>query len=163
MQEYSDGRGTITVGYRLGRDERFEVDGEPLGDVAVLSASQDAVVLVAGGVRRVFEVDRIGDVAYVDTHGFGVVLMEVPRFPDADGDVAAGSLLAPMPGRVVRVEVNPGDAVVAGQVLVVIEAMKMEHRIVAAVDGTVGEVAVEAGQMVDEGQTLVVLDEGDAE
>jgi propionyl-CoA carboxylase alpha chain len=59
------------------------------------------------------------------------------------------------------VEVAEGDAVVAGQVLLVLEAMKMEHPVTAPVSGTVREVAVAAGQQVDGGQVLAVVDQGD--
>jgi propionyl-CoA carboxylase alpha chain len=67
-----------------------------------------------------------------------------------------------MPGTVVRVEVNVGDRVAKGQVLVVIEAMKMEHRIAAPADGVVAEVRVGAGDSVDNNQVLVVLSEGES-
>jgi acetyl/propionyl-CoA carboxylase alpha subunit len=156
---YADGDDVLTVGYRLGRDAAFEVGGERIEGVNVLAASGSEVVLAVGGVRRVFEVNQVDDAVYVETFGYRVVLHEVPRFPDLDSHVAAGSLLAPMPGTVVRVECAVGDAVGAGQVLVVIEAMKMEHRIVAPVDGVVSEVDVIDGQAVDGGQVLVVLAE----
>jgi propionyl-CoA carboxylase alpha chain len=58
----------------------------------------------------------------------------------------------------VRVEVEQGDGVVAGQLLLVLEAMKMEHPVTSPVDGTVTEVAVAAGQQVDGGQVLVVVE-----
>jgi propionyl-CoA carboxylase alpha chain len=63
-----------------------------------------------------------------------------------------------MPGTVVRVDTAPGAAVTAGQVLVVLEAMKMEHAVRAASDGTVAQVGVEAGQQVDSGALLVVVE-----
>jgi biotin carboxyl carrier protein len=58
---------------------------------------------------------------------------------------------------VVRVEVAPGEVVTAGQVLVVLEAMKMEHSVRSPHDGTVAEVRVSAGQAVDSGTVLAVL------
>jgi acetyl/propionyl-CoA carboxylase alpha subunit len=160
---YRNGDSDVAVGYRLGRDQRFEVDGVALADVHVLSATASEVVLAVGGVRRVFEVNHVADAVYVETFGYRVVLAEVARFPDLDSHVAAGSLLAPMPGTVVRVEVSVGDRVEKGQVLVVIEAMKMEHRISAPMNGVVGEVDVNPGDTVDNGQVLVVVAEEESE
>ncbi len=82
----------------------------------------------------------------------------IPRFVEPGHDLAAGSLVAPMPGSVVRVEVEPGDEVVAGALLVVLEAMKMEHPVTAPTAGTVTEVDVAAGDQVDSGQVLVVIE-----
>jgi biotin carboxyl carrier protein len=65
---------------------------------------------------------------------------------------------APMPGKVVRVLVTPGEAVKARQGLVVVEAMKMENELRAARDGTVREVLVTEGQSVEAGTALVVVD-----
>jgi biotin carboxyl carrier protein len=64
---------------------------------------------------------------------------------------------APMPGKVVRVLVKPGDAVHARQPLVVVEAMKMENELRASRDGTIAELRAEAGQSVDAGTVLVVV------
>ncbi len=69
-----------------------------------------------------------------------------------------GVVMAPMTGRVVRVEVNVGDTVEEGQVLLVIEAMKMENEVAAPVAGRVKEVLVQAGARVSEGDPLVVLE-----
>jgi biotin carboxyl carrier protein len=70
----------------------------------------------------------------------------------------ARSLIAPMPGMVMRVEVQEGDHVRAGQGLVVVEAMKMENELKAPADGIVARVAVAAGQKVEKGATLVVME-----
>ena len=78
---------------------------------------------------------------------------------------AEGSALAPMPGGVVRVAVAVGDTVEAGQLLVVLEAMKMEHAVHAAAAGTVTEVDVAEGDQVETGRVLVVVEpdaDGDA-
>ena len=83
----------------------------------------------------------------------------LPRHPDPAPRVAAGSLVAPMPGTVLRVLVGPGDDVAAGQPLVVVEAMKMEHQIVAPAAGTVAEVLVAVGDQVDTGQALLRLED----
>jgi len=63
-----------------------------------------------------------------------------------------------MPGSILRVAVGVGDVVVAGQPLLSMEAMKMEHQVVSPVAGVVAEVLVEAGQQVDSGQPLVRIE-----
>jgi propionyl-CoA carboxylase alpha chain len=91
----------------------------------------------------------------------------VPRFV-APGAAAAtsGGLAAPMPGIVLDVRCAPGDVVDAGQTLVVLEAMKMEHHVRAPAGGVVAEVRVAKGEHVQNGAVLLVLDpvgEGEGE
>jgi biotin carboxyl carrier protein len=99
----------------------------------------------------------------VDGPDGSVALAEVPRFADPNAFAAAGSLLAPMPGGVVRVLAEAGAEVSAGQPLVVLEAMKMEHTVAAPVDGVVSEIHVAQGDQVDTGQVLAVVEEVAAE
>ncbi len=77
--------------------------------------------------------------------------------PAAAVTAAGESVNAPMPGTVLRVEVTQGAAVKAGQLLVVLEAMKMENEILAPKDGTVAQVVVQKGSTVETGSPLVVL------
>ena len=157
------------VTYRFGRDgPRAEVDGTDLGDV-VLHATRPApappglvrmlVDLEAGGVRRVIDVTQAGGTFYVDSVLGHSVVTEADRFPDPAAAAQAGSLLAPMPGTVVRVEAAVGDHVKAGAVILAIEAMKMEHAIRAPVPGIVTELPVSVGTQVDSGSVLAVLEE----
>ena len=68
------------------------------------------------------------------------------------------TIVAPMPGLVVRVEVELGQVVRAGQGLVIVEAMKMENELKAPADGTIARIEVQAGQTVEKGATLIVLE-----
>jgi 3-methylcrotonyl-CoA carboxylase alpha subunit len=77
-----------------------------------------------------------------------------------EGAVEGGQLTAPMPGKVLSFAVQPGDAVKKGQVLAVLEAMKMEHTIAAPADGVVGELLYAPGDQVAEGAALLSLSEG---
>ena len=155
---YDSNVGELRVGYALGRAPRFEVNGEALSGVAALSVAPDHVVLLVDGVRRSLAVHLVDDVAYVDSPRGALALHEQPRFPRSIEKAAAGSLVAPMPGTVVSVEVQTGDEVVAGQLLAVIEAMKMEHQITAPVAGRVTAVLVEVRQAVDAGAVMVVVE-----
>ncbi|MEI2699962.1 MAG: acetyl-CoA carboxylase biotin carboxyl carrier protein subunit [Microthrixaceae bacterium] len=91
-----------------------------------------------------------------------VSLTRRARFVDPADQVAAGSLLAPMPGSVVEVRAAVGDTVAEGQTLVVMEAMKMQHAIDAPAAGVVAELAATVGSQVEAGAVLaVVRAEGD--
>ena len=81
-----------------------------------------------------------------------------PAAPAAPAVTAAGETVsAPMPGAILRVEVSQGQAVKSGQLLLVMEAMKMENEILAPRDGTVAQVLVQKGTAVDTGAPLLVL------
>jgi acyl-CoA carboxylase subunit alpha len=145
----------VEVRYRFGRSGvRVAVDGQPLPAVVVHRAGPDEVDLSTGGIRRRVGVHRVGAADYVDSPLGFCELVEVERF-GAPGTLAEpGSLQAPMPGTVVRVAVTPGEQVAVGAVVVVIEAMKMEHAIRSPQAGVVAAVAVSAGQVVDTGAEL---------
>ncbi len=153
------GEQTLDVAYAFRRSGlELAVNGEPL-PVRLVRAAPDAVALEVGGVRRVYTVHRVDGWSYVDGPDGSAALAEVPRFADPNAAAHAGSLLAPMPGGVVRVLAAQGDTVSAGQSLVVLEAMKMEHTVTAPVDGVVAEIAVAPGDQVDTGQVLAVVNE----
>jgi propionyl-CoA carboxylase alpha chain len=140
------------VRYRAGRVEGNE-------QLTVVSATPDEVVLNLGGVRRTFSVARYPGLVCVDSPLGPVALTPVERFPDPASQVAPGSLLAPMPGTVIRVAAAQGDHVTHGQPLLWLEAMKMEHRINAPSDGIVTELPVAAGDQVEVGRVLAVVKE----
>jgi acetyl/propionyl-CoA carboxylase alpha subunit len=154
----------IAVRYRFaGQAVEAEVDGQPVPGLVLRSAAPDRVVADVGGIRREIAVHRDGDVFFVDSGLGATTLTELPRFPDPASAALPGSLLAPMPGTVVRVGAEPGARVSAGTPVVVLEAMKMEHSVCAPHDGTVAEIGVAVGQAVDVGTVLAVVDSGDAE
>ncbi|MBV9291265.1 MAG: biotin/lipoyl-binding protein, partial [Frankiales bacterium] len=159
----------MRVGYRLDRAGAVEltVDDAAL-DVVLHSAVWGAeragavgevVDATVDGVRRRFTVAVSTSTIDVDSPLGSSSYAVVPRFPDLAADVAAGSLVAPMPGSVVRVLVEKGAQVSAGDPLVVLEAMKMEHTVAAVTAGMVTEVPVNAGQQVEAGAVLVVVEE----
>ncbi len=159
--EYSGASGRIAVGYRFDRlGCQVELDGAARPDVEVVRTAPDAVTLAVGGVGRRYRVERVGAVSYVDGPDGASALEEIERFPLPGSQLSAGSLVAPLPGTVVKVHVGVGDEVETGDTLVAIEAMKMEHEVHAPVSGKVAEVHVSAGDQVEAGRLLVVVDEG---
>ncbi|MFV9633159.1 acetyl/propionyl/methylcrotonyl-CoA carboxylase subunit alpha [Mycobacterium neumannii] len=149
IKRYADTGGTEhDVRYRFTRSGLELPDHN---DVSLLSASPTRIVLTVAGVDRPFEVARYGQDVFVDSPSGPVHLTTRPRFGDPDDALAHGSLLAPMPGSVLRVGAVAGDTVTAGQPLVWLEAMKMEHTVTAPSDGVLAELNVEPGQQVDVG------------
>ncbi|GAB2639755.1 acetyl/propionyl/methylcrotonyl-CoA carboxylase subunit alpha [Kribbella swartbergensis] len=153
-KSYRAGDVVHEVAYRLTRDG-LVVDG----NIQLVEHHPDRVVLEIDGVRRAFEVATYDGLVCVDSSLGSVELTPVERFADPASQVAAGSLLAPMPGTVIRVGVQVGDQVEQGQPLLWLEAMKMEHTISAPADGVVSELRVEAGQQVEVGAVLAVVGE----
>ncbi|ALG06138.1 biotin carboxylase N-terminal domain-containing protein [Kibdelosporangium phytohabitans] len=151
---YSTASGEVEVSYRHTRAGLI-ADAHP--GLRSLSAEPGEVVLEVDGVRRAFRVAVYPDVVCVDSSLGPVALTPVPRFTDPSEQTAPGSLLAPMPGTVVRVAVSEGDQVEQGQSLLWLEAMKMEHKIIAPASGTLTSLPVTAGQQVDLGAVLAVV------
>ncbi len=137
--------------------DSMQVSFKMLGD-----EDPDAVVLRIAGVRRRFAVHVGRDAVWVGGERGRIALVEPPRFPDPQAQAATGSLDAPLPGTVLRVDVADGDVVAAGQRLLTLEAMKMEHELVAPRAGTVSGLAVAVGDAVEGGRTLLVIEEDEA-
>ncbi len=144
------------VEYRFGRT------GLTLSDdsaVHLVSASAHEVVLGDDhGVARSFAVARHGQSVYVDSAQGPVHLVAQPRFPEPGSAVEKGSLVAPMPGNVIRLGAAVGDTVTAGEPLIWLEAMKMEHTITAPTDGVLAELNVDTGHQVEVGAVLARVD-----
>ncbi|MEU6542901.1 biotin carboxylase N-terminal domain-containing protein [Streptomyces sp. NPDC046859] len=149
VKRYAVGDEEHEVRYRHTRTG-LEADG-----VRVLHADAHRVVLEADGVQHTFQVARYGDEVHVN----GTRLTALPRFPDPTAQLAPGSLVAPMPGTVVRVAdgLAEGSAVEAGQPLLWLEAMKMEHRITAPSAGTLTALHAAPGDQVSVGALLAVV------
>jgi acetyl/propionyl-CoA carboxylase alpha subunit len=156
---FTAGDENIDVRYQFEFGALTATVGDRRPQVRILSASASLVDAEIDGVRRRYRVTRSGDTHFVDSALGSTTLLEVERFPDPSALAEAGSLLAPMPGAVVRIEVIEGTQVRAGTPIVVLEAMKMEHTIRAPADGVVSVISVSTGQQVDSGQVLAVVQE----
>ncbi|MET8349567.1 biotin carboxylase N-terminal domain-containing protein [Micromonospora sp. NPDC005206] len=162
--------GEIEVRYRLDRTgglAEWSADPDPdpgaaepsAADpaVALIEATPGRVVLDVDGVRCAYRVHRVGSAVFVDGPDGPASLAELPRFPLPTAELAAGSLLAPLPGAVTRVHVQVGQRVTAGDPLLTLEAMKLEHPVLAPTDGVVAELPVPAGGQVRTGAVLAVV------
>jgi len=149
----------LTVEYLCQRDGSFAcvLDGTP-ATARVHSLRDDRIDLELNGARRVLAVTSSGNRSWVQGSSGEVQLVALPRFPEVEVDAVAGGYAAPMPGKVVSVHVTAGETVTRGKLLLVMEAMKMEHRITCVEDeGTVSEVRVAQGEQVAAGDVLVVV------
>jgi acetyl/propionyl-CoA carboxylase alpha subunit len=149
--EFHAGPDTIVV--ELDHHGPVSVDGRRI-DGHATAADDGTVVVDLDGLRRRVSVHRHGDRIWMNDARWQTELVEVERYVEGSLTVGAGGPMAPLPGSVVSVEVEVGDDVAIGDVLVVIEAMKMEHRIVADVAGIVAELTVAVGDRVDAHQVV---------
>ena len=117
------------------------------------------VEVVADKAMCVAEYEAIAPAAAPVAAPAAAPVAAAPAAPAAGGMTVTGgeSVKAPMPGNILRVAVKAGDSVKEGQLLCVLEAMKMENEIVAPRDGSVAQVVVSKGAVVDTGAPLVVL------
>jgi 3-methylcrotonyl-CoA carboxylase alpha subunit len=132
-----------------------------IGDAAVpLSFSRGAggIALQYADQRLTVQVERLGELAHVFApHGATQITVLDALAHAGEAQTEGGRLTAPMPGKVVSFAVKAGDTVTRGQVLAVMEAMKMEHTIAAPAAGVVAELLFAPGDQVSEGAELLKL------
>jgi len=160
--EFHAGDDLLRVGYIAREPGAFDVQIEGAMEMTrALVSHYDATGLVVelGGVRRRFRVAGSGDRVFVHGPGGTTELTRVPRFQLSRAEELAGGCMAPMTGIIRKVNVAVGDKVAEGTVLLVLEAMKMEHQLVTHACGIVREVRVEVGQMVDPDDVLVIVED----
>jgi acetyl-CoA/propionyl-CoA carboxylase biotin carboxyl carrier protein len=141
--------------------DEVRVGGGRPRDAHAELAAPDRLAMTLGGVRRVWAIAHDGDVTRLGLDGRAWGFAEEAIELRAGAGDAGGSLSAPMPGSVLVVRARAGDRVAAGDVLVVLESMKMELQVVAPAAGTVERVAVAAGERVASGQLLVEIGVGE--
>ena len=143
------------VQYRARRGGSFTVNGDR--HALVHRWSPEDLDVEVDGLRRTIRVTAAGDRIHLTTAGTTTTFGLVPRFPVPELEAPTGGLLAPMPGRILDVRTTVGDMVAAGQTLLVLEAMKMEHHMTAPFNGTVTEVHVATDDQVENGAVLMVV------
>jgi propionyl-CoA carboxylase alpha chain len=151
------GERPLDVRYQRTRDGRFDLGN---GSSAKVHAwSNESIDAEIDGQRAHVRVTQYEGHLYVQSLRGTVDFVVVPRFEVRRRDATPGGLNAPMPGVVLEVRVVAGQQVEAGETLVIMEAMKMEHVISAPNAGTVRDVLVAQGQQVDSGAELLSVDE----
>jgi propionyl-CoA carboxylase alpha chain len=151
VRSEAEPRNHIVVSYSAGLVQH-DLDG-----VTVIGATPTQVTLDDGGVFETYAV-AVGHEVDVDGPQGSITLVPVPVFVDPADVIAEGSLLAPMPAAVISVAVNEGQQVSKGDIIVVLEAMKMQHTITAPYEGVVTQLSATAGAQVESGAVLAVIE-----
>ena len=128
------------------------------GEAKILVRSENELLLEVGGhqLRAAYHLTR--ETLELLVRGKRILFQRLAPDAPKEDEGAVGDIAAPMTGRVVSVECSAGDEVLAGATLVVLEAMKMEHRLAAPAPARVCEVLIEVGQQVDIAELLVTLE-----
>ncbi|HEY0606970.1 MAG TPA: acetyl-CoA carboxylase biotin carboxylase subunit [Herpetosiphonaceae bacterium] len=167
VYRFGEQQHVMLAAQRGDRTWRLAVDGTAR-EVTVVAARDHALTLAFDNTQSRLHVAPVDDAVLVGWRGRSYRLQKVQALSvDALSSIQSGvaghtSLEAPMPGTIIKVLVKAGDHVTANQPLLVMEAMKMEHTIVAPYAGVVGEVPFAAGQLVSGGATLIELDAEEA-
>ena len=127
-------------------------------EVRLLRRTHDEVAVEVDGHRHIVKVILDGDLAHTSSSAGAITWSAAPAFELHDFEEGGSGPVCPLPGTVIAVSVSAGDEVSDGDVLMVVEAMKMEHKITATTDAKVAEVLFSVGDRVDQGDLLVALE-----
>ena len=141
--------------YKQKRDQKFLFSNNK--EAFIYSSDEDGIDMIFNGKRHYSRVTVSKNNILVHMPFGDVMLQFKPRFKMPGTEVTIGGLIAPMPGKVIDVKVKKGKKVKAGDTLVILEAMKMEHSIKASEDGTVSELLISVNDQVENGALLMVV------
>ena len=141
--------------YKQKRDQKFLFSNNK--EAFIYSSDEDGIDMIFDGKRHYSRVTVSKNNILVHMPFGDVMLQLKPRFKMPGTEVTIGGLIAPMPGKVIDVKVKKGKKVKAGDTLVILEAMKMEHSIKASEDGTVSELLISLNDQVENGALLMVV------
>jgi 3-methylcrotonyl-CoA carboxylase alpha subunit len=141
---------------KVARDRVSEIQVQ----AELLAVEGEHIRVALDGVQRNFLITVVGEDFYVHSALGAGAFRKLPRYPEHQTAADAGSANSPMPGVVLKVLVEAGQAVTRGEALLILEAMKMEHTLRAAVDGLVEAILVKPGEVVAPGQVLINVKAG---
>ena len=145
----------LKIKYKPLRDGNFiSEDNE---NIRIFKWSHDFIDVEISNVRYRSKISLEDDLLLVHTNKGDLLFNILPKFNIALEEVIKGGLVAPMPGKVVEIKVKKGSNIKKGDTLVILEAMKMEHKVLAPDNGKVKEVLIKENEQVENGATLVVL------
>jgi len=146
----------MTVTYQSKRDGTFDVNE---GSVAkILSWKESGIDIEIDGQRFFAKVTQDDDMVVVHMPWGDAVLEVLPRFTLPGSEEESGGLIAPMPGKVIDLKVKVGSKVKKGDILVILEAMKMEHQVKASEDGKVSKLLIRKDDQLENGALLMIVD-----
>ena len=119
---------------------------------------EDFIDVEISNVRYRSKITMDDDLLLIQTHKGNLLFKILPKFNINQEEAIKGGLTAPMPGKVVEIKIKKGSNIKKGDTLVILEAMKMEHKVLAPDNGKIKEVLIKENDQVENGQTLVVLD-----
>ena len=127
-------------------------------NIRIFDWSMDFIDVEISNTRYRSKISIEDDLLLVHTYKGNLLFKILPKFNIAQEEVIKGGLIAPMPGKVVEIKVKKGSSIKKGDTLVILEAMKMEHKVLAPDNGKIKEVLIKENEQVENGTTLVVLD-----
>ena len=152
------GDNVLDISWRATGSEAFAIScGDWQASVQLVSFERGRVCVSIDAIQRTFRIAEAGDQFFVQSHSSSLVVTRFPRYPHTRAASEHESAYAPMPGQVLKVLVEVGQQVSAGDALVILEAMKMEQTLRAATDGVVEAVLVKQGDVVAPGDRLVEI------
>ena len=145
----------IKVEYQLQRDGSFKFANDK---TALIYEMDESGIDCVFDTKRHYAKVTMNDSDILVHMPYGDVMLSIkPKFVIPGQEITAGGLIAPMPGKVIDIKVDKGKKVKAGDTLVILEAMKMEHSIKASEDGTVSELLISVNDQVENGALLMVV------
>ncbi len=149
-------------------DQEYRVKYKSLKDGNFVSAEseiirmfdwyEDFIDVEIANVRYRSKITMDDNLLLIQTHKGNLLFKILPKFNIKQEEAIKGGLTAPMPGKVVEIKIKKGSNIKKGDTLVILEAMKMEHKVLAPDNGKIKEVLIKENDQVENGQTLVVLD-----